>query len=361
VKRSLATFSVLIAVALAATGCNSSSTSSVVAKVNSTSITTGTLDSVMSALKGDSALLCASKLGTHPVTTGVAAGTWNSTYAGFVLEQLIKFEVLAQLVAAHHLYVPGSDLSAAKTEAEAGLQTAGATGCTGTATAVDDAGTVFETAYVRNQLYEDAYAAYLAGISLKPAVLKSWEQAHQGATLESCTSVIQVATESLAVKLEAAIRGGASFATEANTNTQSTGTGKGGVVGCVLEKQWSAGLGPTVSALQVGVVSQPVHYQSSWLLFLVTKRVPEPLDGLLAILQIDESARFNQQYATAFTRANITVSPVYGTWRVAVSKAGISASLVPPSDKACAYSPAASAAGCVPTTTLIAASSTGSG
>lgn len=351
-KRLLAPLAVLLAVALGATGCNLASTPSVAARVDGANITTANLDSILSTLKSDHAFLCLSGAGSNVPTTGAGTGTWNEVYAGSVLAQLVKFEVLRQLVAAHHLYVPSNDLTVAAAEVESAMSQTGETSCSGTPqTALQTAGTTFETALLDNQLDQDAYSAYLAGTSLHPAALASWERSHPTSTDESCTSVIQVTSKSVAVKLDRAIRAGASFAAEATKYTTNTGTGKGGAVGCVLEQSWVAGLGPIVAALRVGAVSAPVSYQSGWLLFLVTSRVPEPTSGLATLLGEEESSSFNRQYAVALTHDHITVSPAYGRWSVVVTKTGFEVSIVPPGDKACAYALSASAAGCTTTTT----------
>jgi hypothetical protein len=362
VKRFLTTLSVLLAVALASTGCNVSSTPSVAGRVNASTISTAKLDDMLASLKSDSALLCLSGGGKAPMTTGAGTGTWNIEYAGFVLAQLIKFDALQQLVAAHHLYVPTTDLDAAKTEVESAIDAAAQTGCPGTpVTAVDDAGTLFRAALLDNQLNQDAYSAYLAGTSLQPASLASWERANTTSTSQSCTSVIQLTSHSLALKLEGAIRAGASFASEADRYSQSTGTAKGGAVGCILEQDWVGNLGPIVAGLRIGAVSRPVSYESGWLLFLVTKRVPEPVAGLLTLLEEHESASFDQQYGKALADAHVTVSPVYGTWRLVVSKAGIEVSIVPPSPAACSYALSAVASGCATTSTAAPTGSTSSG
>jgi hypothetical protein len=360
VKRFLATFSVLLAVALASTGCNISSSSSVAARVNSSVITTAKLDALMAELKGDSALLCLGGGVSH--TTGNGTGTWSEAYAGYVLAQLIKFEVLRNVVVAHHLSEPASDMSAAKAQVEADLAQATRSGCTGTGSqAIADAGATFRSDLVANQLDDDAYSAYLAGTSLQSATLASWEQAHRAALAESCTSVIQVSTEALARKLAAAIRGGASFAAEATSHSQSSGTGAGGALGCILESQWAAGLGPKVAALSVGAVSAPVSYESGWLLFLVTRRVTEPLPGVLNLLTTSELNAFDQHYAGALGAAHVTVSPLYGTWHLVVSKAGVDVSIVPPSHRACTYAPQAADAGCPTTSPASTSGSAGAG
>jgi hypothetical protein len=346
VQRFLAPLAVLLAVALGATGCNLASTPSVAARVNGSNITTATLDSVLSTLKTDHAFLCLSGAGSNPPTTGVGTGTWNEVYAGFVLAQLVKFEVLRQIVAAHHLDVPRSDLTTAAAEVESGISGTGQTGCGTAQSALQSAGTTFETALLDSQLDQDAYSAYLAGTSLQPTALLSWARSHPASTDESCTSVIQVTSKSLAVKIDRAIRAGASFAAEATKYTTNTGTGKGGSVGCVLEQSWVAGLGPIVAALHVGAVSAPVSYQSGWLLFSVTSRVLEPASGLVTLLEEQEITSFNRQYASALTHDDITVSPAYGSWSVVLTKTGLDVSIVPPANKACAYAVKAAAAGC---------------
>lgn len=359
-KRILTTFCVLLVVGLVGSGCNVSSTPPVAGRVDGSAITTARLDGLMEALKGDGALLCLSGEGTHPVTTGAGTDTWSETYAGYVLAQLIKFQVLANLVTGHHLYLPASDVSVARAQIASSLAAASRSGCSATGVkALAEAGDAYRTDLVANQLQEDAYLAYLAGTSLHPNALASWEQAHPASTLESCTSVIQVTSHSQAVSIEAAIRAGASFASEANSNNPSGATGAGGSVGCIVEQDFPGTLGLTVAALPVGVVSPPVTYQADSLLFLVTKRLPEPLPAVLGLLGSDETTSFNAHYAAALSKAHITVSPAYGSWSVAVSKGGVDVIIQPPSDSSCAYALAATAAGCATTLPTLPAASAG--
>lgn len=350
-KRFIVTFSVLVALAVVASGCNVSSTPPVAGQVDGASITTAKLDGLMQALKSDGPLLCLSGDGKNPITTGAGTGTWNEAYADYVLAQLIKFQVLENLVVARHVYVPGSDMSVAKAQIAASLTGDSAAGCGNAATALAQAGSTFQDDLVANQLNIDAYSAQLAGTSLQPGMLASWEQAHPGSIMQSCTSVIQLSSHSEAIKIAAAINAGANFATEADAHTQATSTAKGGVVGCVLEKQWTGGLGPTVAALPLSKVSSPVHFGAGWLLFFVSKRIRVPPPAVLSVLASDEMTAFGARYAAALSTAHVMVSPVYGSWLVAVSKAGVNVTIVPPSDKSCAYSLAATAAGCATTTT----------
>ena len=59
--------------------------------------------------------------GTEPATTGVAAGTWATSFADYVLTQLIKFGILDQMMADHHLATPVAEFGQARTEAEQGV------------------------------------------------------------------------------------------------------------------------------------------------------------------------------------------------------------------------------------------------
>jgi parvulin-like peptidyl-prolyl isomerase len=230
--------------------------------------------------------------------------------------------------------------------------------CPGTAaTIISGLGPSFHTALLDNQVNQDLYSAYLAGVSLQPDALASWERSHAAAATQSCTSVIEVATDKVALKIEKAVINGASFATEATTYSQNSGTGSGGAVGCVLESQWTGDLGPVVGALTVGVVSKPVKYQSSWLLFDVTKRQLEPTTDVVPQIDSLESSAFNVQYSKALVAADISVSPVYGSVQRKAVQGGYSLAVVPPSSKACVYALSATAAGCVSTPTATTGSS----
>jgi len=369
VKRFLAAFCALGLVALASAGCNASSIPPSAAHVGNASIPTTLLDASMKDLQGDSGYLCQGGGGTKTVTAGVGSDTWNATFADFVLTQLIKFRILDEMVAARHLAVPPADRAAelglATSEAEdaiaenLSLLEQESVTCPGTPTSIiEGLATPLSTALIGNQVNVGVYSAYLAGTSLQPAALASWEHSHPAVTTQSCTSVIGVATEKLARQIQKAVLSGSSFASEANRYSQNTGAGKGGAVGCVLESQWTANLGPVVAALKVGVVSHPVKYQSGWLLFEVTKRQLEPTGDIVPEIDQLELSAFDAQYSKALVAAHVTVSPVYGSVQRKAVSGGYSLAVVPPSTKACAYALSAGAAGC-PTTTTAAAGSSG--
>lgn len=359
-KRFLAALPALLVVAVASAGCNASSVPAAAAYVASAPIPTARLDASMAELKSDSGYLCQGGAGAIPVTSGVGTGTWSSTFSDFVLTQLIKFRILDQMVAARQLVAPASDKAVATAEAESSVaqdltllqQQSPPVTCQGTpSTIIGSLGPSFRTALIGNQMNEDAYSAYLAGTSLQPAALASWKASHPYKTTQSCTSVIQVASATLAARIHAAVHKGASFATEAAKYSQNTGAGKGGAVGCVLESQWTGTLGPVVAGLKVGAVSAPVKFQSTWLLFLVTKRQPEPSIDVVPQIDQQESSAFSSAYSKVLGTAAISVSPVYGSLQRKAVPGGFSLAVVPPSAKACAYAVSPAAAGCATTVT----------
>jgi parvulin-like peptidyl-prolyl isomerase len=353
VKGFLATSCVLLALAIVASGCNVASTPSVAARVNSSTITTADLNGMMTALKGDPDCVCSGGPAAPPPTTGVGTGTWNAAFAGYVLTQLIKFSLLHQLVTARHLQVLSTDQNTAKAEVESAIEATGQTKCSGTvASAVGNAGS-FQTALLDNQLDQDAYSAFLAGASLQPASLARWERIHRSSATQSCTSVIGVSTQALALAIAKAIRAGSSFASEATKNSRLSGTGPGGDVGCVLPGTLPSGLGTVVANLKIGAVSKPVDYDGGWLLFSVRKRQLEPTVDVVPLLNQLEVTAFNAEYAKALGAAHISVSPAYGTLQRKVEQGGISLAIVPPSTKACAYALSGTAAGCPTTTTTL--------
>ncbi|HXY42667.1 MAG TPA: peptidylprolyl isomerase [Acidimicrobiales bacterium] len=363
-KRFLAAVCALALLGLGSAGCNTSSISSIpasAAHVGGSDITTASLDAAMEDLQADSGYLCQGGAGVDVVTAGVGTNTWNATFADYVLTQLVKYRILTEMVDARHLGTPLSDANLARAEAENAvaenlsvLEQESVT-CQGTPeTIIDGLGTSpssFGAALISNQIHEDVYSAYLAGTSLQTASLASWERAHPASTTQSCTSVIGVASESLAIRIQTAVLAGSSFAAEANRYSQNTGAGRGGVVGCVLESQWTGNLGPVVAALKVGVVSRPVRYENGWLLFEVTKRQLEPTADVIPAIDQLELPAFEAQYSEALAAAEVTVSPAYGSVERKAVKGGYTLAIVPPSDKACAYALSAGAAGCPATST----------
>ncbi|MGH9304684.1 MAG: peptidylprolyl isomerase, partial [Acidimicrobiales bacterium] len=96
----------------------------------------------------------------------------------------------------------------------------------------------------------------------------------------------------------------------------------GGSIGCVLGSQLVAPLPAVVAALTPGTVSQPVKYQTSWLLLLVTSRQTESAAGIVGELFSGSHKAFNTVLTNALKRAQVTVSPNYGRWSLAAKSFG---------------------------------------
>jgi hypothetical protein len=369
VKRFVAMCAALLAVVLASTGCNSLSTTASAAQVGGSTIATSELNTSMTQLRSDTGFLCASGGGTLPVTTGAGTDTWSTSYADSVLTQLIKFRILDQMVAAHHVVLPAADFNLAQSETEAGigqtlstLQQEGVTCPNATpASIVSGLGASFRAAFVDNQLNQDAYSAYLAGTSLQPAALSSWEDSHRSEATLSCSAVIGVSTKKLALSISKAVRNGASFASEATKHSENIGAGAGGSIGCLPPSSWPGNLGPVAVSLKLDTASRPVEYQSTWILIYVTSRRLESLTDVVSQLVGLEAATFDAQYAKALASADISVSSVYGTLQRKTIHGALSLSVVPPGSSACKYALAPKAAGCSSTPTRVAAGATGTG
>ncbi len=353
-KRFLAFLAALLAVAVATAGCNASVTPPA-ATVGSTSISASELNAAMTNVKGDAGFLCTSSDGSTPVSNGVAAGTWSMSFADEVLSQLVKFAVLDQMVAEHHLSVPASDFNQAKVETEASVenslqsleQESTPVTCPGTpASIVNALGSTYGTRFIDNQLNQDAYSAYLAGTSLQPVALTAWEQGHRAITTESCTSVIGYSTKAAAVAAKAAIAGGTSFVAEAAKSTENIGAGAGGVIGCITPDQLAPALGSVLTSLAIGAVSQPVSYNGIYLLFTVTSRHLEPINDLVLHIDSLEQQAFNAAYGKALSGTPIDVSSVYGSFESKAVQGVYTVAVLPPSDKACSFALSGAASGC---------------
>ena len=179
---------------------------------------------------------------------------------------------------------------------------------------------------------EDAIAAHLAGTSLSPASLATYEAAHPSTTSETCISLIEVTSKAAATGIAQAIKRGASFATEAADNSIDTSNAKqGGVLGCASNLSSLGPYAKPVEALSLHQVTAPLSYASGgttlWLLFTVTSRPPESPAALLEQLLSTERAPFVATIEHAVSKASVSVSSQYGTWK----KAG---EIVPPSTAA---------------------------
>jgi parvulin-like peptidyl-prolyl isomerase len=291
------------------------------ARVNGSSVSPGQLNGALASVAHSSykCVLNAETQGKLPITgAGVGDGSYSIAFADFILTALVKAEVAASEVAVLHLPEPASARSLAVTQVIQGLQQAAAAfpACQTSGEKILAAlSSTYRNSIVGYQLDSDALAAHLAGTTLNPASLAAYEVHNATTTSQSCTSIIEVASKSKAASIRHRVLAGASFATEAKSNSLDTNSAaNGGSVGCILASALVAQLRVDLEHLPVGQVSQPIKFQSGWLLLLVTKRQFEPVDQLVNQLFSSEQTALQKVLEDSLRRARIQVASNLGHW-----------------------------------------------
>jgi len=324
VKRLLPAAAAVLALGLAAgalSSCNAD-WSPYAAKVGSTTISQATLEGYLSAISADTGYSC---LVGASRAKGVGTSTYQASFVGFVLTQLIRAHLVEQVAARRHLAEPASAYGVAVGQLQQSIaQSLTQDPSCGTEQAVwGRLASRYRNELVTYQVAEDALAAAAAGTTLRPADLASFAASHPSLSRQDCISVIEVTKQSEAVTLRKAILGGASFATEAHKHSIDTGTAaSGGAIGCVTPGQLVSPLGPVVSGLTVGTVSGPVKFQRAWLLLLVTSRHPESAAAIVAGLFNSAQRSFGTILDAAIRSTSVAVNPLYGSWSTAASTLG---------------------------------------
>jgi hypothetical protein len=333
----------IVAIALASSGCNLK-WRPYAARVDNTVITPASLDAAMSALKADPGFACLEFDSTFRVA-GAGEHTYDLKSADFVLNQLIEYQIERRIAASLRATPRGSAVSLAsdqlttRLESELSSQTTAA--CPRTGADLTKLRGGYKNVALGLLADEDAIAAHFAGTSLSPGGLARYEAAHRSTTSESCVSLIEVPSKSIATAVAHAIKHGASFATEAAAHSIDTGNAKqGGAIGCAADISALGSYAKPVQALAVNQVTAPLPYTSgtttAWLLFTVTSRPPEPPATLLEQLLTTERTPFVHVIEHAIARSRVSLSSQYGSWR----KIG---EIVPPSTAAGRFAPNAAA------------------
>ncbi|MGH9304061.1 MAG: peptidylprolyl isomerase, partial [Acidimicrobiales bacterium] len=274
-----AAFGVCLALLATVTSACNANLTPYAAKVGGATVSTGTLKAAMSNISSDSGYRCLLGGGHEIPVKGAAEGTYSTVFASGVLTNLVRSEIIQQEAARHKLPLPSSARAIAAAQLQQSLtsELSSSPSCQGTASGMwAHLGATYRNDLVNYQLAEDALAAEAAGTSLRPSDLARYATSHRSLTTQDCLSVIEVRSRAVAAKLRTAIAGGASFAATAKAHSiDPSSAAAGGSIGCVLGSQLVAPLPAVVAALTPGTVSQPVKYQASWLLLLVTSRQTE--------------------------------------------------------------------------------------
>jgi hypothetical protein len=341
--RKLALFAALLVVALVAGACELPP-SDYAAQVGGTTITPAQVSSAIAGVSTDSAFTCVlSATGSGLTVAGKGSGSYSTSFAASVLTGWIHLNALQAELARDHL----SDTSFAQQVAIAQLESqltspdSDSTGeeepeCPGSgAEALEGLPTAYRNLLVGLQTDVDILYAKQHGYVLTTAGFTKYAGAHGDLLKQRCLSLIEVKSLGSAKSVEAAIAGGASFATQAQKHSLDTQTAdQGGAIGCIPNNEdasLAAPLNTVIPNLKLGVVSAPISFEGAYLLLLLTSIEAVPLveDATFllppaALFALGSSGTYETAELSAVETAlaapvldheQVAVAPAYGTWQ----------------------------------------------
>jgi len=329
---------VVVAGAIVAAGSFSVPSSAVT--VDGASISQASINSDLASIQTNQAFGCyldASVLirsgnaaGLPKLAGAGSSGTYNTSFVDFWLSQQINNLLIEELAADQHLGLDATAVSAGRADLVGSIGTtlAQAAAISGqSAVCAPSAQSIIGTLpaamvaeLIRAQSAGDVVLAHAAGYGLTTDELARYYTGHADQFQTICLSAIETSSQAAAVLARAAIEGGQSFASVAQSvSTDSTSAANGGQLGC-----FSAGQGAystvagDASGLAVGQLSQPISNNGSYLVIEVTGRQPGDFGADLAavrqaILQAG-STKASKELTALTERARVSIDPRYGEW-----------------------------------------------
>lgn len=308
------------------------------ATVGHTSISRQSLDSDLSAIAGsadyscfltEERLLSTGKslpfLGAG--TTSAKGGIYDATFVDDWLSSMITDQVTARLVTSDGLRAGPAVLSTARgvlerritdvLESYANAAQLPAPECGGKGTVVlSSLPSWFVTEQVRAEADQALLDARAAGSGLSAGEVAGYFATHRGYFARDCLDAVVVGTRSKAEAVEADLRSGASFASEAKSvSVTQESAAAGGSIGCgYIEGSF---LGTAVGKIGVGKLTPPVAGQGFYWVVKLTKRSPVSLGTVrptvvTAIVHKGQT-RAGAELTAALRSSRFGVDPRYGT------------------------------------------------
>ena len=326
----------LLAFGVATTGCDVSPPA---ATVDGATITQSQLDAQLSDVVQNQFTGCVLELqGTDLPSSlhGAGGSTVSSQLASYELSTMILEQLITQDLARLHRSVSTSDVSAARTDLEAQLDSSiESSSSSGSPTCAADlnggellerlpAG--FSSQQVRYLADEEQLAVAVTHLDLSASAIEHYYFVHASQFAEVCLSDIEVASQAQAQSISSTISSGAStFAAEARQNSLDTSTAQnGGAIPCVPSSEvQNATILSAIASLSSGQVSQPVQVSTSsggtaWLLLELTGRPELPLTEVAPQIRLTllsgKDTGLSREFDRITTRARVTVDPQYGSW-----------------------------------------------
>lgn len=315
------------------------------ASANGETISTASLNSQLKVLESTVAGGCLLELENTELSPAAAqgaggSGTYTIEFAGTVLQSQVSDLLAQQYAATKGITLLSADLVTARSDFEATLdgeinqqvETAESEGAT--SYCQEPSGATLSGAQLLSELPADVAAAQVKnqaidekllalGADLSESAVVKYYNSNLSQFTQTCVSRIVTASQAAAQQAVAQLNAGASFASVAKAKSIDTETAAdGGSLGCSFtQAQVEQAL--EQQSIQVGKALAPVQDSSSgqWYIYEVTSQSVEPLSAAQSVVRREllETAsnvdRVSKEIVAFAHRSDISVDPVYGTWK----------------------------------------------
>lgn len=314
----------LVVVALVASACRLSPYAAI---VNGQVITPQDLNTELDAIAGNEAYVQSLETGSQPIQVlGQGAHSYDTRFADDVLSRQISFALIHQELVRRHLGLSPSDLALARTDVVGSL---------GGPSVLSAFPKSYQDTLVRRSAELTALESSVAGVGVGTGALRQYYDAHRSQFVESCVSIIAVASQAAAAQVITQVQAGADFAQLASQVSQDTATkASGGQVGCGLPDAFASRYGTPLSlviqGLSSGQLGAPTDTPVGWVVAKVTAQRPlsfaQATPGIRSALLAGSGNSLLSLVGHLTKGASVSVDPRYGRF----SAQGGLAGLVPP-------------------------------
>lgn len=319
-KKLLAIFGPLVALALALSGCGVS-TSSSAASVNGSTISISELNRTINDASQSAPFRCLLSQQTGVQGAGVHA-TYSSRFVAQQLSLLVARTEINREIQRLHLVTTALATQLSESQISSGLNGQAGGACTATGAQVfASLSSSYRNLLTVLQVDQNLLSAYLAGAPLTNAGVTVYSRAHPEIAQLACVSAILVAKRSHAVTIAAKIKSGAIFAALAKTDSIDTqSAANGGALGCVYPGEFASGLGKVVGAIALNTPSAPIVFGTNFVVLEVTQRKSGTAAGAALALVSSKTSAEAAFVNRLGAKTHVWVNSQYGRWILATGQ-----------------------------------------
>jgi parvulin-like peptidyl-prolyl isomerase len=318
VRRLLAVLLVCLAALPLLAGCGAVQSNA--ATVNGTDIRRKDVDDELEQIRDNPGYRQALNIRTIEGSGG--RETFDAAFAAQVLTLRIYYELVDQELAKRHVTLTAAELQAARQDVVAQTGTDPQTGAPNAA-AGERVLRRFSSSYRDEVIHRQAAVArlttVLGEVDVSDAAVRKYYDENQSQFAQVCAQHILVDTKAEADDVRNQLVAGADFGTVAAARSKDpSAKDNKGDLGCQSPDSYVPEFGAAITTQPIGEIGQPVQTQFGFHVIRVTQRTTQPFeqvrDQIRQQLAGQGNQALNEWLVAALRKAEITVSPAFGTF-----------------------------------------------